>query len=180
MTMYFLEDWKKKPQDSYEYVNRHASGEMFRNLQDSLDRLCGIMDRELKEVFTTTNSAVWFAVFDRFRTLGMPEGRFREFVLYFKTSLEELKVGGRPFAEVYRSKNTRDRAVVQNKIRGLVTLMVAFFQVSLPSGRGAGVEPGKESPGQSARDKLGEHGRRSPSALLRGSGGGGKRGFGVV
>ena len=163
MTMYFLEDWKKKPQDSYEYVNRHASGEMFRNLQDSLDRLCGIMDRELKEVFTTTNSAVWFAVFDR-----------------FKTSLEELKVGGRPFAEVYRSKNTRDRAVVQNKIRGLVTLMVAFFQVSLPSGRGAGVEPGKESPGQSARDKLGEHGRRSPSALLRGSGGGGKRGFGVV
>lgn len=33
MTMYFLEDWKKKPQDSYEYVNRHASGEMFRNLR---------------------------------------------------------------------------------------------------------------------------------------------------
>ncbi len=127
MAIYFLNEWKKEVKDSYAYVSKHATDGMFESFRDSLDRLCGFVDKEVRNMFTVTNSPVWFAVFDRFKSLNLPDGQFKAFMLYVDKSLERLTVNGKAFVDVYKSKNTRDKTVVAGKINGLVSLMHAFF-----------------------------------------------------
>jgi len=128
MAVNFLGNWKKEAKDSFAFVNNNATSDMFDSLKDTLDRLCGILDKELKKIFTTTNSSVWFAVFDRFKTLNMPDERFKEFMKYVDASLDSLKVDGKNFTDIYKNRNTRDKKVVAGKINGLITLMIEFLQ----------------------------------------------------
>lgn len=103
---------------------------MFDSFKDSLDRLCGIVDKEVKNMFTTTNSPVWFAVFDRFKTLDRPDICFKEFIKYVNDSLDTVEVNGKLFKDVYKSRNTRDKTVVVGKVDGLITLMYEFLHIN--------------------------------------------------
>lgn len=127
MAIYFLKDWKKEVKDSFSFVNAHATEEMFDSFQDSLDRLCHLVDKEGKEMFSITNSPIWFAVFDQFKKEKIPDIQFKKFIMYVKESMDELKVNGESFLSVYKSKSTRDRAVVVGKVQGLIKLMDEFL-----------------------------------------------------
>ena len=128
MTINFLDNWKKEVKDSFAFVNNNTDDSMFDSLKDTLDRLCKIVDKELKTIFTTTNSPVWFAVFDKFKTLNMPDERFKMFIKYVDTYLDSLEVEGEKFVNIYKCKNTRNKKVVISKINGLITLMMEFLQ----------------------------------------------------
>lgn len=130
MAINFLNDWKKEIKDSFAFVNDHAEDIMFESFKDSLDRLCKIVDKEIKNMFTATNSPVWFAVFERFKTLGIPDKRFKDFVKYVDGSLNSLEVDGKLFKDTYKSRNTRDKSIVIGKVNGLVTLMHEFLQIN--------------------------------------------------
>ena len=130
MAINFLNDWKKEIKDSFAFVNDHAEDIMFESFKDSLDRLCKIVDKEIKNMFTATNSPVWFAVFERFKTLGIPDKRFKDFVKYVDGSLNSLEVDGKLFKDTYKSRNTRDKSIVVGKVNGLVTLMHEFLQIN--------------------------------------------------
>lgn len=130
MAINFLNDWKKEIKDSFAFVNDHAEYIMFESFKDSLDRLCKIVDKEIKNMFTATNSPVWFAVFERFKTLGIPDKRFKDFVKYADGSLNSLEVDGKLFKDTYKSRNTRDKSIVVGKVNGLVTLMHEFLQIN--------------------------------------------------
>ena len=130
MAINFLNDWKKEIKDSFAFVNDHAEYIMFESFKDSLDRLCKIVDKEIKNMFTATNSPVWFAVFERFKTLGIPDKRFKDFVKYVDGSLNSLEVDGKLFKDTYKSRNTRDKSIVVGKVNGLVTLMHEFLQIN--------------------------------------------------
>ncbi|MCI8485408.1 MAG: DUF262 domain-containing protein [Lachnospiraceae bacterium] len=129
MACNFIENWKKDVKDSYSYINEHVTNIMFDSLEHTLHQLCGIVDKEIKSVFTTTNSPVWFAVFDEFKTLGLPAERFKEFVNYINASLETLELDGNLFIDTYKNKNTRDKRIVFGKVKGLISLMYGFLHI---------------------------------------------------
>ncbi len=128
MTTNFLDNWKKEVKDSFAFVNNNADSGMFDSLKDTLDRLCKIVDKESKKIFTATNSPVWFAVFDKFKTFNLPDECFKTFVKYVDTHLDSLEVDGKKFVDIYKCKNTRNKKVVLGKINGLITLMLEFLQ----------------------------------------------------
>lgn len=129
MAINFLNDWKKEMKDSFAFVNDNADGIMFESFKDSLDRLCKVVDKEIKNMFTATNSPVWFAVFEKFKTLDIPDERFKAFVKYVEESMDSLEVDGKLFRDIYKSRNTRDKSVVVGKVNGLVKLMYEFLKI---------------------------------------------------
>ena len=92
MAINFLNDWKKEVKDSFAFVNDNVNDSMFNSFEESLDRLCKIVDKEVKNIFTATNSPVWFAVFERFKTLNVPDKRFKDFIQYISKSLDDLLI----------------------------------------------------------------------------------------
>lgn len=130
MAINFIDNWKKEVKDSFSFVNDNATEDMFISFKDTLNRLCDVVNKEVKNMFTTTNSSVWFAVFDKFKTLNIPDIKFKDFIIYVNNSLENLKVDGEAFVEIYKSKNTRDKKIVIGKVNGLISLMYDFFCVN--------------------------------------------------
>lgn len=129
MSINFIDNWKKDVKDSYSYINEHVTDNMFDSLRDTLDQLCRIVDKEIKPVFTTTNSPVWFAVFDKFKTLDLPLERFKEFIKYVNESMDTLELEGELFINTYKNKNTRDKKIVTKKINGLISIMYNFLHI---------------------------------------------------
>lgn len=126
----FLGEWKKEIKDSAEFVDKNATGNMFDSLEDTLNRLCNIVDKNIKDLFTTTNSPIWFTVFDRFKQLNLSDDRFKDFVIYFKESLDELKVDGKLFVDIYKDRHTKDKSVVTAKINGITCIMYDFLHIN--------------------------------------------------
>lgn len=129
MAINFINDWKKEIKDSFAYVNNNVTDQMFASLEDSLNRLSNIIDKEVKYIFTVVNSPVWFALFEKFKEFDIPDERFKEFAQYAINSMDNLKFNGKSFSEIYKSRNTRDKATVIGKIDGLTTLMYEFFHI---------------------------------------------------
>lgn len=130
MAINFINDWKKDVKDSFAFVNNNATDYMFDSFEDSLDRLSKIIDKEVKGIFTVVNSPVWFAVFDKFKRLNDSDGKFKEFVKYVMNSMDNLKVDKKSFADIYKSRNTRDKATIVKKVNGLTTLMYGFLHIN--------------------------------------------------
>lgn len=125
----FLSHWKKNPEEAYSFLNKNVTKEMFDNYKDSLDRLCHIVDKNNRELFNTTNSHVWFAVFSRFKKLNLPDSKFGEFMKIFLQELQNPKIYNADLFTTYRSKNTKDKTVVTAKIEGIEKLMLKFLQI---------------------------------------------------
>lgn len=130
MAINFLNDWKKEVKDSFSFISENVTDNMFNSFVESLNRLCKIVDKDAKGIFTTTNSPVWFAVFEKFKKLNIPDVRFKDFIKYVSESLDDLYVDGKSFAEIYKSRNTRDKATVVGKVNGLITLMYDFLNIT--------------------------------------------------
>jgi len=129
MAINFINDWKKDVKDSFSFVNNNVTDYMFDNFEDSLDRLYKIVDKEVKNMFTTVNSSVWFAVFEKFKELNIPDEKFKEYIKYVIDSFDNLIVDGKSFADIYKSRNTRDKTTVLGKVNGLITLMYEFLHI---------------------------------------------------
>lgn len=129
MAINFLGNWKKEVKDSFSFVNSNVKDFMFDSFKNSLDRLCKIVDKEIKNIFTTTNSPIWFAVFEKFKTFNLPDVRFKDFVKYVNDSLDTITIEGELFKDIYKSKNTRDKRIVTGKVNGLISLMCDFLEI---------------------------------------------------
>ncbi|MCI8888976.1 MAG: hypothetical protein HFG70_12945 [Hungatella sp.] len=132
MVINFLGEWKKDVKDSFTFVNQNVTDQMFDNFLETLDRLCKVVNKEDKNMFTTTNSPIWFAVFEKFKTLNIPDSRFTDFIKYIRNALDAdgLHLEGEPFADIYKSRNTRDKTIVVKKVSGLIALMYEFLHIT--------------------------------------------------
>lgn len=129
MTINFLDDWKKSPQDAFNYINDNATKKMFDDLKEILDRLCNIVDKNNKELFTTTNSSVWFAVFSKFEKLELADTEFLNFMNYFQESFDTLEIDGNRFRDIYKDSHTKNKNIVMAKIMGIEQLMLDFLHI---------------------------------------------------
>lgn len=129
MAINFINDWKKEVKDSFAFVNDNVTDYMFDSFEDNLGRLSKIIDKEVKNMFTVVNSPVWFSVFEKFKKLNLPDERFKDFIKYVSDYMDDLKVNGKSFADIYKSRNTRDKATIIGKVDGLTILMYEFLHI---------------------------------------------------
>ncbi len=131
MAMNFLEDWKKEPVDAFRFIDAHATDSQFEHLKDNLDRLMKVADNSVKKLFSTTNTHIWLAVFDKFENLGVSDIRFIEFMKSFDKRLHSGEGEHDEFINnIYKSRNTKDKKNVVDKINGLTKWMYEFFDIA--------------------------------------------------
>lgn len=94
---------EKEVKDSFSYVNENVTDDMFVSFTDTLDRLYQIVDKDVKDMFTTTNSSIWFAIFDKFKKFNLPDRKFKDFILYIKNNMNNLEFDKKPFVEIYKT-----------------------------------------------------------------------------
>lgn len=128
VAVYFLPNWKKELMDILAIVDEHATQKQFEAFKNQLDRLNAVTDKSVQDLFNTTNAYIWFAVFDRFTRLNIPDIRFAEFMSEFKESLHSKVINGKSYDSV-NTRNTKDKTTVVRKIDMIEMLMRDYFQI---------------------------------------------------
>lgn len=130
MCMFHPDNWQKQSKKISSFLNEHSSKQEFEKLDDNMRRLEKIYSEDMKDIFTSKDSFIWFALFDRFTALGIDDSRFAEFLTEFKNNLCNKRIGGKSFYEIEENHSTKDKSVVIKKLKLLVTLMEEFLCIN--------------------------------------------------
>ena len=129
MCMFHFEQWKKQPKQVANFLNENSSAKEFEDFQKIIERLENIITEDLRDLFSSKDSFIWFTVFERFTRLGFDDNLFVEFLKTFKRELKSESIDGTSFAELDENRGTKDRAVISGKLNLLVKLMCQYFGV---------------------------------------------------
>ena len=130
MCMSFIDDWKKKTKQMATFLNENATQNEFSKFKNNLKRLEKIVGSDLKDMFSSKDSFIWFATFDKFIEFGLDDTQFAEFLRAFKDGLRDEMLDGISYAELDENRGTKDKAVVVAKLNHLVSLMCKYFNIS--------------------------------------------------
>ena len=132
MTTYFLDEWKREVKDVFVFLDENSTTEQFETLKKHLDRLVEMIgDNSLKELFTTGNTHIWLAVYDKFTKLGIDDSKFVDFMRSFVKEIHKKDEDATEFVKnIYKSRQSRDKAVIVGKIDGLYDLLLEFLHIS--------------------------------------------------
>lgn len=126
MCMFHLDNWKKLGQLG-EYINENATEAEFDILENLISRLENIITENLYGIFTSKDSFIWFTLFHKFTQLGCDDGRFADFLTYFKEMTEEKDMN--EFYGVDKNSSTKDKNTVLKKLDKLETMMCGFLGI---------------------------------------------------
>lgn len=130
MTINFLDDWKREVKDVFVFLDENATTEQFNRLKGHLDRLVKVIgNSSLKELFTTGNTHIWLTVYDKFTKLGLDDSKFVDFMKHFMNELHKEETTDF-IKNVYKSRQSRDKAVIVGKIDGLYELLCEFLHIN--------------------------------------------------
>lgn len=132
MTTYFLDDWKREVKDVFMFLDENSTTEQFETLNKHLDRLVEMIgDNSLKELFTTGNTHIWLAVYDKFTKLGVDDSKFVDFMRSFVKEIHKKDEDATDFVKnTYKSRQSRDKSVIVGKIDGLYGLLCEFLHIN--------------------------------------------------
>ncbi len=128
MCMFHLDNWQKQSKKMGLFLNDNSSREEFDKLNDNLNRLETIFFDELRDLFTSKDSFIWFTLFDRFTNMHLDDNEFVIFLTAFRNRLKDRKINGETFYEIDRNKSTKDKSVIIKKLNLLEKLMNEFFK----------------------------------------------------
>ena len=129
MSINFLSDWKDKTNLIFPYVEEHATKDMFKSLNDLFARLCNVVTKETKELFNTSNTPTWIAVFNEFSKYGLDDRKFKEFIEYVNENLSTLVIDGEKFEELYKNTHPKNKGIITPKITKLISFMKEFLHI---------------------------------------------------
>lgn len=130
MCMFHLDKWKTSAMNIAKYLNSNSNKEEFSKLDSNLHRLeKGIFDKNIDNIFTTKDSFIWLALYNKFVDLELDDIKFVEFLQAFKNGLRKKEVDGQLFDVVDKEGGTKDKAVIIAKLHILETLMYEFLQI---------------------------------------------------
>lgn len=129
MSINYIEDWKRNPEPLFQYLNDNATENDYAVLESYLDRLCCVIDKDVKNMFNTTNSPVLLAVFDKFTKLDIDDRKFVEFLKEFNETLHVKEIDGSAYDDIPRS--SKDKSVVKRKIELMEMLMLEFLGIEM-------------------------------------------------
>ena len=130
MCMFHFDRWKKQPKQMANFLNENSTVDEFEKFQISVERLENIISEDLRDIFTSKDSFIWFAMFNRFSELGLDDKRFADFLKEFKSTLKEKVVGGVSYVELDKNRGTKDKAVIAAKLDLLTELMLRYLGVN--------------------------------------------------
>ena len=131
MAIYFLDDWKKSPEEIAMYLNKNAKFSMFENVEDLITRLQDVITPDVADTFDAKNTFLWLTLFNRFNKFELEDSKFIEFLQAFNNELKYKKINGNTFVSIDSGKNTKDKSVLIAKIEHLSNLMKDFFGIDL-------------------------------------------------
>ena len=132
----FLDDWKKDQSEMCEFLKENANEEMFDNFEELVNRLSETIDEKTLEKFNSKDSFIWFGLFGRFVNICDDDKKFIEFMAEFSQSLHSKEINGISFdslcfdKETGKSRSTKDKYIVVDKINLLVRLLEDFLHIN--------------------------------------------------
>lgn len=114
-----------------EFLTENANENMFIDIYEDIDQLTEVLTEETSDLFNTKNTFVFFALYKKFKKLGLNEADYSDFMIEFKNNLHSVTVGEYCFDELDAMRNTKDKAVIKNKIDLLEKLMLDYFNVEV-------------------------------------------------
>lgn len=134
MTMFYLDEWKKEVVDMMKYLDAKANVDDFEKLRNHLDNLAIITEpiaKDLKDLFTTTNTHIWLTVYDKSTEIGISDEVFVEFMKDFAEKLHSNDMENDEFMITYKARNTKDKKVIVDKVNGLFKMLCEFARVEI-------------------------------------------------
>lgn len=135
MAANFIEDWKKEQTEMCDFIKNNANAEMFDDFEDLVERISAAGTDEMFDMFNSKDSFLWFGLFGRFVKMGKDDKDFVEFMAEFSQSLHSKEVNGVSFddlcvnKETGKSKSTKDKQIVVQKMEILVELMNEYLNI---------------------------------------------------
>lgn len=130
MCMFHFDNWKKQPKQVASYLNENSSIEEFNTFKSFIERLGSVITEDLRDMFSSKDSFLWFTMFDKFSELGLEDGKFAEFLRAFKGGLKTETIDDTTFVELDENRGTKDRAVIAAKLSYLNKLMCQYFGIN--------------------------------------------------
>lgn len=127
MCMFHFNHWKKQPKQIASHLNNNSTTEQFELFNSFVKRLENIIADDLKDLFSSKDSFIWFTMFKKFTELGIDDKKFAEFLRDFKSGLNTKSVNGTTFVELDENRGTKDRALISAKINLLTSIMFEYF-----------------------------------------------------
>lgn len=135
MAMYHMDDWKKEVLDMMKYLDEHSTDNEFECLKSNLDELAVAAEpyaKDLKDLFSTTNTHIWLTVYDKAVMCGITTEEFVEFMKDFALKLHNDDVENDEFVtNTYKSRSTKDKKVVVDKVNGLLDRICKYYDVEM-------------------------------------------------
>ena len=129
MCMFHFDQWKKQPKQVASFLNENSTVDEFDDFQFNIDRLEQIITHDLKDLFTSKDSFIWFAMFNKFSKLGLDDKNFSGFLREFKTTLKDKVIGDMSYVELDKNRGTKDKAVIAAKLDILTELMHGYLGI---------------------------------------------------
>lgn len=130
MCMFHLDKWNKNGKNMASYLNENSSSDEFEKLNTNIGRLEKIITDDIKDIFNSKDSFIWFTAFNKFVELGVEDIKFAEFLKVFKGGLRNKSVDGKLFDTVDSTGSTKDKAIILAKLHILETLMNEFLHIN--------------------------------------------------
>ena len=130
MCIFHLDEWKKQPKQVANFLNQNSTTDEFEAFGSTIERLENIITEDLRDLFTSKDSFIWFTMFNKFSDFGLEDGKFAKFLKAFKDGLKTKLMDGTSFAELDENRGTKDKAVVCAKINLLTNLMSQYFGIN--------------------------------------------------
>lgn len=129
MCMYHFPEWKKQTKQIASYLNSNATQKEFDKFKSNIKRLENIITEDLRDVFDSKNSFIWFTLYNKFVDLGFKDNDFIKFLKAFKFELKTKYIGEICFDELDKNKGTKDKSVITMKLNLLDSLVCDFFDI---------------------------------------------------
>lgn len=130
MCMFHFDQWKKQPKHIASFLNENSTVDEFNIFQTIIERLECVITEDLRDLFSSKDSFIWFTMFNKFSKFGFEDNKFTEFLRVFKNSLKTKVVDGVSFSVLDENRGTKDKAVIGAKLNVLESLMCEFLNVS--------------------------------------------------
>ena len=112
------------------FLNENSSIDEFNMFNSFIERLENIITEDLRDLFTSKDSFIWFTMFEKFTQLGIDDGRFADFLRAFKSNFKFATVDGVSFVELDENRGTKDKSVIAAKLSLLTKLMCEYLGVN--------------------------------------------------
>ena len=129
MTTYFLDKWKSPLKDICSFMNENLEVDMLSAFRNELDEIVGVMSNEVNKMFTSKNSFLWFATYNKFTKLGLEPKRFIEFMEEFNENLGTKDWNGETFEDMNKV-STKKKNLIVKKLQLLEEFMLEFLNIN--------------------------------------------------